>query len=263
MTDTAPGPRGFGKGAGGLAPGVMSACDVAAPGEGALKVFWIDLDAPFADEGVLWLEAYEQDRARRFVFERDRRRFLAGRIAARIALGELCARPPDRLAIAQDARGKPFVRGEAAPAFSFSRSGRLAVLAAAWGAVRLGVDLEVCAPIAEAAAVASEQFSEAERERLEGVPPGLRTAGFYRVWTCKEALVKATGEGLGAPLPAITVEADPRRPHRLVSGPAPYAPGSWRLHGLDGPEPDVVAVLAVADSRNAPRADMRQAPKEC
>lgn len=65
---------------------------------------------------------------------------------------------------------------------------------------------------------------------------------FLRLWTCKEAMSKATGDALSAPFRDIDVALDPGP--RLVAGPAPYASDRWRLLSVDVPA-GLVATLAI------------------
>jgi len=47
------------------------------------------------------------------------------------------------------------------------------------------------------------------------------------LWTCKEAMSKATADGLAAPFGRLHVALG--EPPRLVAGPAPYVARHWRL----------------------------------
>ena len=60
-----------------------------------------------------------------------------------------------------------------------------------------------------------------------GPPTGPRRQRFLRYWTCKEAMSKATGDGLIAPFRQLDV--DLAHPPRLRAGPPPYLPGDWSL----------------------------------
>jgi phosphopantetheinyl transferase len=46
-------------------------------------------------------------------------------------------------------------------------------------------------------AIASTRYSSAERQWISETHPENRLRRFYRIWVIREALVKATGEGLG------------------------------------------------------------------
>lgn len=131
---------------------------------------------------------------------------------------------PASLAFAAGPFGKPALTAPPQAAglhFSVSRSGGVAVLAVARGG-RVGVDVAALRPVPEAALIARRLFSPAEAAALAALPDTARLAGFYRLWTCKEAVVKALGGGLSIPLDAFEVE------HRADHPPALR---SWRLPG--------------------------------
>ena len=60
-------------------------------------------------------------------------------------------------------------------------------------------------------AVADRYFFGAEGSWLAGLPPAGRAEGFLRLWTLKEAYIKATGRGLSQPLDEFWFEIDPPR----------------------------------------------------
>ena len=70
------------------------------------------------------------------------------------------------------------------------------------------------------------------------------------LWTCKEAMSKATGDALAAPFGEIDVDVQAHR--TLRSGPAPYEPAQWQLHPAAVP-PDYFATVAVWRSNAVPR----------
>ena len=51
---------------------------------------------------------------------------------------------------------------------------------------------------------------------LAALEPAQKLSAFYRLWTLKEALLKATGEGLSRPMTSVEFEVRPGRPVRLV-----------------------------------------------
>ena len=74
---------------------------------------------------------------------------------------------------------------------------------------------------------------------LEEFTDDERRARFLKYWTCKEAMSKATGDGLIAPFAQIHVDiAGPQ----LLDGPLPYSPPAWTLHSAAAPPPFLVTV---------------------
>lgn len=200
-----------------------------APAPGVVDLWRIDLDRPFDDAELARLTDAERARADRFRFERDRRRFISGRLAFDAILARYFGAEAARAALHRTQAGRPLL---IAPvdgiAVSFSRSDERAAMAVAGGR-SLGVDIEIVKEKADLPLVAREQFSLKEQAEIAALGDALRLEGFYRAWTAREALVKATGEGLSAELQRLRVSADPRRPAKLVAGFGLYRPGRWRL----------------------------------
>src|SRR3954470_7160412 len=89
------------------------------------------------------LSGDELDRADRFRFARDRRRFVAGRGILRALLGGYLDRPPEAVGFRYGAFGKPLLDGSG-PWFNVSHSGPVALFAFS-SAVEIGVDVELVA----------------------------------------------------------------------------------------------------------------------
>ena len=193
------------------------------------------------------LSADEQERGRRFHFERDRRRFAATRGLLRRLLGRYLGLDPSRLRFAYGPRGKPFLAGEDELRFNVSHSGGLALLAFARGR-EVGVDVERERPVPEAADIARHYFSAWEAAQLRRLRDGERTAAFFRCWTRKEAFIKATGDGLSRSLDAFDVTLAPGEPARLlrVEGEPEAARRFW-IEDVS-PAPGFAGALAVEGS---------------
>lgn len=150
----------------------------------------------------------ELDRADRFVMERDRIHFIAARGGLRELLAERVSDHPAALKLAYSEHGKPSLIG--GPKFNLSHSGGLAALALT-DAHDLGVDIEVVRTIKED--LARDNFSASEQKELAALSAHDRRAGFFRCWTRKEAVIKATGDGFARDLMSFDVslsESDPR-----------------------------------------------------
>jgi 4'-phosphopantetheinyl transferase len=169
-----------------------------------IHVFCAFLDSPSRPIERLaeTLSIDERERALRYYFESDRTRFLVGRGILREILGWLLRVSPGELIFSYGALGKPRL---AAPDgenrenhlyFNLARSDSLAVFAVS-PAHEVGVDLERIRAIDEAQEMAAHFFHERERARWLSLPSDKRTEAFFDVWTGKEALLKARGEGIG------------------------------------------------------------------
>jgi 4'-phosphopantetheinyl transferase len=105
--------------------------------------------------------------------------------------------------------------------FNLSHTRDLVVAAvASHGAV--GVDVEKIEQTKADFDLARTYFAPAEVEILRRAPPREQAACFFRLWTLKEAYLKATGAGLGRPLDSFAFTLSPIRVNfltRLHDGP--------------------------------------------
>jgi 4'-phosphopantetheinyl transferase len=138
----------------------------------------------------------ESDRAERFHFERDRRRFVACRGWLRTLVGRYRRCAPEKIRIAYGPAGKPFVDG--GPHFNISHSSGLALLAFC-AEEEVGVDLEAIREMPDAEEIAHRCFSPVEIERWMAAPHAVRTAAFFASWTRHESVIKALGLSLSQP----------------------------------------------------------------
>jgi 4'-phosphopantetheinyl transferase len=177
----------------------------------------------------LLLSPDERGRAERFRFERDRRRFIAGRGVLRILLGRYTGVEPDRIAFGYGAFGKPYWAGSGEPAacagrasledalrFNLAHSGDVALYVLAYGR-EVGIDLEHIRPMPDAAQIARQFFSPFEFETWQALPEAQKQEAFFNCWTRKEAYLKATGDGMARPLDSFDVSLVPGQAARLLS----------------------------------------------
>jgi 4'-phosphopantetheinyl transferase len=109
---------------------------------------------------------------------------------------------PRSLQFGYGAAGKPVLVGpHAALRFNLSHSGRGLLIGFCSGR-DVGVDLEAIVPARVSLDVARRLFSPRLVTRLEAAEGAVQAHLFFRAWTRLEARIKATGGGLGAPIPA-------------------------------------------------------------
>src|SRR5690606_3013760 len=70
-----------------------------------------------------------------------------------------------------------------------------------------GVDVEWVRALPDALAMARRNFSPAEVHWFTTSPPGAQAEVFFRIWTRKEAVLKAVGAGLSIDFQAFDVVA--------------------------------------------------------
>jgi len=205
----------------------------------------------------------ETERRRWAAFRRpeDRERFLAGCALAKAALARYTGRRPAEVRFDRTCgqcgqpHGKPVLAG--GPEHSVAHSGDLIAVAVA--AAPVGVDVEQLdgrpRPVGgdgDPEALARLVMSAAEQAALAAVPAAGRDRAFLVAWTRKEAVTKATGDGLRAAFSDVVVAAD-AGPPRVAAWPYPRSPGEVSLLDLDTTA-GYVAALAVIGRCDAARA---------
>ncbi len=178
----------------------------------------------------------EISRARRFVFPRDRDRFIAARGILRDILARYCDADPVSVRFQYGSAGKPSLARDSGPPdlrFNVSHSHGLALVAVT-RAREIGVDLELVRPEIARERIAERFFSPSEATVLRSLPEDLQAAAFFRCWTRKEAYIKACGEGLSIPLDSFDVTLAPGEPARLIEVRGGLAePGAWSIADID------------------------------
>ena len=147
-------------------------------------------------EAFAWLDREERSVWRKYL-PGPRRRFSLCRAALRAMLcGRLGCRN-EQLSFALSEYEKPFalVEGARAPvSFNVSHSGNHGLIAlAAEG--RLGIDVEEPVDKRNLDGLIEMVMGPDERAQLASLRGIERLRLFYRIWTCKEALIKALGTG--------------------------------------------------------------------
>jgi 4'-phosphopantetheinyl transferase len=231
--------------------------------EGTVDVWWARRQDASARHVALLDEA-ERRRWTAYRRDEDRERFLAGCVLAKAALARCSGlRPADvrfdrTCAQCGEPHGKPSFTGGSFTGsavgggpleHSVAHSGDLVAVAVAGHPV--GVDVEQLDerphPLGgdgNPDALARLVLSSTEQSALSAIPPPGRPRAFLVAWTRKEAVTKATGDGLRAAFSEVVVAAATSGPPRLVSWPYERSPREVTLLDLDAAA-GYVAALAV------------------
>lgn len=192
--------------------------------------------------------AAEAERAARLRDPAARQRLLASLASARAMLGAALGIPAREVSLGRTEDGVPFLAGYPDRTISISRS-------EAWTAVALGdgraigVDIEEVRPI-DWQPMLSMICSDTERDQmlsLADAPPDRALSVFFELWTVKEAVLKASGKGLGGgaktvPVPVASLGQPVPTRRDVSAGGARYAVWTEQVE-------DLFVSVAVGDPR--------------
>ena len=172
------------------------------PEAGAVDVWQASLSAltPYLAALDAALSPPDRRRADRNVFPAGRRRAIASRGLLRCLLGQYLGLPPSEVPIRLTRHGKPFVPHPLQ--FSVTHSEDVIAYAFCLGTA-VGIDVERVDPAIPVLQLAEQVFSESELRRFKTLPPNEKAGVLLAAWTCKEALLKAAGDGLTKPMTGI------------------------------------------------------------
>ncbi len=213
-----------------------------------VHVFSFDLDMEEKHIRILRrnLSEEEQKRADRFKFEKHRNRFTVSHSILRILLAHYLDINPASIQYRYSEKGKPELEanGNFIPLyFNMSHSGKKAIFAFS-GDVPVGIDIEYIKPFQDVERIAKRFFSKAEYDALNLLEPPKRLIAFFKLWTLKEAYLKATGKGIGALESIEVVFYDGRFENRLKKRFEDEPIKGWTFFSFD-PAESFISSLAV------------------
>jgi 4'-phosphopantetheinyl transferase len=164
-------------------------------------------DASTADGVESLLNEAEQARAARLVVPASRQAYVAAHGLVRSVLASYLDADPATLAFNEAEGGKPSLVGGKLR-FNLSHTAGLAAVAVAVDR-EVGVDVERLRVVHGAERIARRIMTPAEFVQHSALPAAELGGNLLRVWARKEALVKASGEGVRAPLAELSSEPAP------------------------------------------------------
>lgn len=167
------------------------------------------------------IQPEEKERIGQFVFAKDAKSAMAGRLLLRKFVCEKMNIPWAHIRLERSPRGKPYLAAPAqdGPAslswsFNLSHQGDYAVLAAEQG-MQVGVDImKTVMPgsssVADFFRIMARQFTAYEWSVIRSAgSERQQLAAFYRHWALKESFIKAIGTGLGFNLQRVEFHLSP------------------------------------------------------
>lgn len=167
------------------------------------------------------IQPEEKERIGQFVFTKDAKSAMAGRLLLRKFVCEKMNIPWAHIRLERSPRGKPYLAAPAqdGPAslswsFNLSHQGDYAVLAAEQG-IQVGVDImKTVMPgsssVPDFFRIMTRQFTAYEWSVIRSAgSERQQLAAFYRHWALKESFIKAIGTGLGFNLQRVEFHLSP------------------------------------------------------
>lgn len=147
-----------------------------------------------------YLTEVEKVKCNRFIQQADKDRFTLGRYLIRSILPKYIPDLPPLFELSVTESNKLYLPNTEVQ-FNLAHSGEMVVLAVSNKPI--GIDIEHIKPIKDMTDVMQVCFNEQEIHSINSSPnPQFR---FYEFWTRKEAILKATGEGIATNLLALIV----------------------------------------------------------
>ena len=209
-----------------------------------------------------WLNPAEVARADRFRFDADRVAYIGAHTLVRSLLASVGPYPAEEWRFVGDEGGKPEIDPELASPLRCNLSHSRGLVAVAVShRLDVGVDVERIDRAPRFGDLARRYFAPDEVALVRSDAADGGREAFFRLWTLKEAFIKATGEGLRRSLQSFAFALDPI----AVTFPAGTGAesGEWQFfqarptaehvlaaavrRGVDGPEVTFVPAAVAAD----------------
>jgi len=203
------------------------------PAMDRIHVWWFDLDSLGNEDTApaAVLSAEELAHAAKFHFARDAARYRLCRAMLRLGLGWYLSQNPRAIALRAGRFGKPYLASGAGLYFNVAHSAGLGAIAfSARGEV--GVDVEAARRTVEVMDIASAHFTARETALIAALAAPDQLKAFLRVWTRKEAVLKAVGCGIPNGLDQVDVTRDAVFFDGEAITPGDFGKSDWMVRDL-------------------------------
>ncbi|MBB3113019.1 4'-phosphopantetheinyl transferase [Paenibacillus phyllosphaerae] len=162
-----------------------------------------EIDPPLLAQGLSRISAERRQRIEKFRSRADQYRSILAELLVCRVLRDSFGLDDTDIRFCTGPYGKPYLAGKG-PFFNFSHSGEWVI--AVFHHNEVGIDIEQIRPMERD--MAARFFAPEENMALAELSIEEWTPRFYRLWTMKEAYVKASGSGLRIPLHSFTFLPD-------------------------------------------------------
>lgn len=199
------------------------------------------------DQLKTMLSSEERTRAKRFKFLNDHHRYIVQHGMLRVLLSRYMKKEPQQVEIRTNLNGKPYVTSQDRSAIHFSASRSDEFVMLAFSCINsIGIDIEKIRNIPDMLEIVERHFTHNEKKEILSCPEKLRLELFYKLWTRKEAVLKAQGQGLLRPLNSVNVAMSTENfePWKVKVVGGPVEEEFW-IMDIAGPTGYAAAVAAV------------------
>jgi len=218
-------------------------------GSAAVHVWALGLSPACSSAELQLLSAEERQRYAAFRYEKLRGHFATAHATLRQVLSAYLGVAAAELRFKRGRFGKPELSPEQANGVqsNLSHSGDMALIAVS-RLTPVGVDVEEVHDLSDRDALVQRFFSPREAQSFLELEEAQRLEAFYRLWTRKEAWLKATGEGISHLLNRVEVSFLPAEPPEFRCLPCHGGAKGWRLFHLS-PASRYTGALSVRGDR--------------
>lgn len=200
------------------------------------------------------LDTDEQRHAGNIKSTLQKYRYIETHARLRLLLAQYLSQAPETIVIRKAEFGKPYLENASGLVFNLSHSGPFFLIAVGQQC-QLGVDVETVRHRSSFSALINKCFAEEEKAYWQRQPESLQAAAFYRIWTRKEAFVKAVGRGLALGLKQCVVYPGNLSEFLRIPGDCGSI-SNWQSFELDLGS-DLFGALVV-DNTNIPRIQLKE-----
>jgi 4'-phosphopantetheinyl transferase len=190
------------------------------------------------------LDEEEQARSQRYRRVEDRNLYVLSHALLRSTLSHYANVQPARWRFRPGGHGRPEIDQPAAwrrLRFSLSHTARLAACVVT-ETIDCGIDVESTARARDLQRIAAHVLTADELASMEGLAPEAERRQFFRLWTLKEAYLKARGEGLLIEPPLLSFRLDGAAPMAHFAGDLRDLPEHWQFASCAPTEQHIMAV---------------------
>lgn len=187
-----------------------------------VHIWKIPLDIPYSSYYYSILDGKERERLRKLRTYESYKQYLVCRYSIKNILSSYIGCLASECFISYTKRHKPFLENARIPLkFNISHSKNLAVCVVTLDE-SIGVDLEFIRPIENLEGLSEYVLSRKERLLFYSMSKEGRLRFFYKIWTRKEAFLKACGDGFLTETPLNNLKIYPTKPFCSGIGGIPF-----------------------------------------